>query len=128
MAVSSKIAFAAALKEMELDVLAPKFAENGWDTFADFAFSTSDPSGKDHELFESQVVKVILAPDGSQKRLVPKLRRLYAQSYIAASSHMTEQANPKGIEEKVSMHPADRTQRTDDLRARLTGFKLSGQC
>ena len=99
-----------------------------WETFFDFAFSTSDPSGKDHQLFEAEVIKVLLAADGSQKKYIPKLRRLYAQSYIAASAHMQEQAQPKGIDEKTSMHPADRSQRTEELRTKITGFKLSGPC
>ena len=124
LAVSSKTAFKAALAELELTSLAAAFEDNGWETFFDFAFSTSDPSGKDHQLFEAEVIKVLLAADGSQKKCIPKLRRMYAQSCIAASAHMQEQAQPKGIDEKTSMHPADRSQRTEEMRKKITGFKI----
>jgi len=126
MAVSSKVAFTAALRDMELSILAAKFDENGWGTFEDFAFSTSDPSGRDTDMFEKQVLAELLAADGSQKKLIPKIRRLYAQAYVHATALMTEEAIPKGIDERVSMHPADRAQRTEDLRARLFGFTLAG--
>ena len=124
---NSTTAFAAALKELELDSLLPKMSEFGWDTFNDFAFSTSDPSGKDADAFQTQVVDKLLATDGSQKRLVPRLRRLYAQSYVVASEAMTAFANPQGVDEKVSMNPADRASRVDILRSRMTGFALKGQ-
>ena len=58
--------------------------------------------------------------------MVPRLRRLFAQSYMVAMQHMSEQANPQGINEKTHMNPADRAHRTELLRAKITGFKVSG--
>ena len=84
MAHASKTAFAKALHEYGLDPLKEQFKKNGWDTYSDFAFSTSDPSGKDASAFQKEVVDEILKSDGSEKHLIPKLRRLYAQSYIFA--------------------------------------------
>ena len=40
---------------------------------------------------------------------------------------MEQFGNPKGVDEKVAMHPSERAARTDDLRKRLTGFRLSKQ-
>ena len=92
--MSSKVAFTAALRDMELSILAAKFEENGWGSFEDFAFSTSDPSGRDTDMFEKQVLAELLAADGSQKKLIPKIRRLYAQAYVHATALMTEEAKP----------------------------------
>ena len=58
--LNSKSAFAAALKELELSTLVPKFEANGWDSFNDFAFSTSDPTGKDAEAFTKEVIAVLI--------------------------------------------------------------------
>ena len=127
MAHSSKTAFSKALLEFGLESLKDQFVKNGWDTYADFAFSTSDPSGKDASAFQKEVVETILKDDGSQKSLIPKSRRLYAQSYIFASKAMSEEAEPRGVEEKFHMHPADRSTRTDALRDRITGWQLADQ-
>ena len=101
MAHASKTAFSKALSEFGLEPLKDQFVKNGWDTYADFAFSTSDPSGKDAGAFQKEVVDTILKDDGTQKNLIPKLRRLYAQSCIFASKAMNEEAEPRGVEEKV---------------------------
>ena len=127
MAHSSKTAFAKALAEYGLESLKDQFIKRGWETYNDFAFSTSDPSGKDPQAFQKEVVEDILAKDGKEKHLIPKLRRLYAQAYIFASKAMNDEAEPRGVEEKFHMHPADRSTRTDALRARITGWQLADQ-
>ena len=127
MAHSSKTAFARALAEYGLESLKDQFIKRGWETYSDFAFSTSDPSGKDPQAFQKEVVEEILAKDGKEKHLIPKLRRLYAQAYIFASKAMNDEAEPRGVEEKFHMHPADRSTRTEALRARITGWQLSDQ-
>ena len=126
MAMDSKTVFSTALKELGLDVLEEKFVENGWDTYGDFAFATSDPTGKNAELSQREVVDEILPKDGSLKRLIPKLRRLYAQSYLSATTTLNENVNPTTTEQKAIMHPDDRHARTESLRTRMTGFTLSG--
>ena len=121
--MDSKVVFLAALRELELHPLQEKFIENGWDTFGNFAFCTADPSGKNPEAFEKVIVE-LLATDGSQKSLIPRLRRLYALAYATTSSAMADAVEHKDINTKVSMHPQDRAERTDRLRARMTGFAL----
>ena len=81
MASDSKVAFKAAVAELNLDIFMAKFAENGWETYADFAFATSDPTGKNAELFEAEVVsKLIDKGKPEEMKLVPRLRRLYART------------------------------------------------
>ena len=99
--MNSPTAFASFVAELDLTALLPKMKEHGWTTFGEFAFCTGDPTGKDHELFKSDVIDVLLAADGSQKALIPRLRRLYAQSYIVASHEMNDYANPQGVHEKT---------------------------
>ena len=101
--MQSETAFKALITELQLTELMPKFLENGWTTFGDLAFSTGDPDGKDVALFQKDVVEVLLPADGSKKALLPRLRRLYAQSYIVASQSMAEYANPQTITEKTHM-------------------------
>ena len=94
--MASETAFTALVRELKLDDLSPKFKENGWLTFGDFAFATGDTEGKNSELFQKEVVEVVLASDGSQKAFIPRPRRLYAQAYMVASQAMAEYANPHG--------------------------------
>ena len=128
MAHSSKTAFAQAMVDFGLldPQVRSKFSEFGWDTYNDFAFATSDPAGRDATAFQKEVLDVVLPDDGSKKHLIPKLRRLYAQAYVFATKAMTDEAEPKSIQEVVPMHPADRTTRTQKLRDRITGWSLSG--
>ena len=125
-------AFTAALAELGLSDLTAKFNENGWSTFNAFAFSTSDPQGRDSKAFEEQVLpELIEMTDGkpanpADKKLIPKLRMLYAQSYTAMAAAMETFANPKPLDERLVMNPADRGVRTRALKDRITGFKLEG--
>ena len=50
-------AFTAALTELGLTDLTDKFNDNGWNTFNAFAFSTSDPQGRDGQAFEKEVLR-----------------------------------------------------------------------
>ena len=93
--MQSETAFKTFFDELQLTPLWDKMVTNGWKTFGDFAFSTADPEGKDTALFQKEVVDVLLAADGSQKHMLPRLRHLYAQSYIVASQSMAEYANPR---------------------------------
>ena len=124
----SLVAFNGALVDMGLEKLKDVFAKNGWNTFLNFAFSTSDPKGADASAFQKEVVDVLLGADPSpdDKALVPRIRRLYAQSYMFATKIMSEEADPKGQEEKIIMHPMDRASRTEALKKKISGFKVSG--
>ena len=127
MTMNSKTAFKAALVELGLDCLHTKFVDKGWDSFGDFAFCTSDPTGKDGQIFTQEVIEVLLTmSDTEQAKLVPRLRRLYAQAYTVATQFMAEQANPQGTNERMVMNPADRAHRTQALRSNISGFTVSG--
>ena len=127
MAHTSKTAFLQALDEYCLNDLRAGFEAKGWATFADFAFSTADPKGQDPKMFKEEVVDILLGTENPRTELIPKLRRLYAQSYIYTSQAMMAEADPKDVHEKVHMHPADRASRTQRLWDRITGWSLSGQ-
>ena len=60
MASDSEVAFKAAVIAMDMEALYPKFVAQGWLTFNDFAFSTSDPKGSDPEWFNKEVIEVLL--------------------------------------------------------------------
>ena len=127
MAHASKTAFGQALIDYGLAELEAQFKENGWETFNDFAFATSDPRGQDAAAFQKEVIEVLLPSDGSKKALIPKLRRLFAQAYVFASKAMNDEAEPKPLQELIPMHQAERTACTTKLRDRITGWTLSGQ-
>ena len=124
-AADSKAVFLARLAELELQDLKSKFEERGWVTFNDFAFSCSDPTGKDAEAFKKEILDV-LVPDKEDAAKIPRIRRLYTQSYVIGSAEMERFGNPTAVDEKVTMHPADRTSRTEAVKAKLTGFAVSG--
>eukprot|EP00974_Lingulodinium_polyedra_P073316 7097965-Lingulodinium_polyedra.AAC.1 len=71
MASDSAVAFSATVKELGLEALQPKLVENGWDTFMNFAFSTSDQTGKDASKFEDEVLKKFFDME-NQKTLIPR--------------------------------------------------------
>ena len=128
---ASKPAFTAAVTELGLTTLTAKFEANGWTTFNSFAFATSDAQGRDGKAFETEVLPELLTmtegkPDADGKKLVPSLRMLYAQSYMAMSAAMDAFANPKPLDERLVMNPADRGVRTAELKARVTGFRVGG--
>ena len=129
---TSAPAFTAALTELGLTDLTTKFDENGWNTFNAFAFSTSDPQGRDGRAFESEVLPELIEmkdgkpADAAGKKLVPKLRMLYAQSYTAMAAAMESFANPTPLDQRLVMNSADRGVRTKQLKERITGFKLEG--
>ena len=124
-AADSQAVFLARMTELGLIDLKPIFVANGWMTFNDFAFSCSDPTGKDTEIFKKEVLDVLITGEAT-KPLVPRVRRLYTQSYVIGAAEMERFGNPSAVDEKVAMHPADRTTRTEAIRAKLTGFTLSG--
>ena len=120
----SKAFFQKDLETLSLLDLKAKFAENGWDTHGDFAYCTPDSTGRDTEAFE-KVIASLLAGDGSQKKLIPKLRRLYAKSGETVTTAYKEDAAAVPSE-KVAMNAVDRAARISDLRKNLTGFPLDG--
>lgn len=122
MAADSVVAFKEQVDTLGLTDLYAKFQSNGWDTFMNFAFSTSDSTGKDPAVFEAEVIKVLLDDPAAEKALIPRIRRLFHQSYVVAATEMDAFAKPQGINEKVVMNPADRAQRTETLRNRINGF------
>ena len=125
MALDSASVFDAAITDLGLTALKPKFVSEGWATFADFAYCTPDISGRDTSAFE-KVVDDLLEEDGSQKNLRVKLHRLYAHASQAASQSMMEALEAKDPGAKASMHHADRVANTASVRTKLTAFKLSG--
>ena len=119
MSSDSSAVFFARVTELGLTDLIPKFKENGWESFNDFAFSCSDFSGKDPALFE----KDVLTPLGVAKAQIPKIRRLFMQAYVVGTADLEKLANPQA-EVKVAMHPEDRMVRTTALSQRITGFNI----
>ena len=121
--MDSKTVSVEAVEELELEDFMPKFIDEGWDTFANFAFCVPDFSGKDATAFES-VLETILNKDGSQKKFKTRLRRLYAQAYYSTSSTMSNEPTTSTAV-TIVMHKSDRVSRTEALRARIVGFKLT---
>ena len=121
--VDSKAAFAARLSALELTVLAPKFAENGWETFGDFGFASTSPPGGDPAIFQTEVLDKLLTPETANK--AAKVRRLFAQAYAIAVQEMqsivsSEPDNP------VTMNPSEREARRKVLTERISGFEVTG--
>ena len=95
----SKAVFAQDMKDLELTVLEAKFKTEGWVCHADFAHCTSDPMGATAKEEFEKVIKDVLATDGSQKHLVPRLRRLHQKSYITITTAIQESATSNPMRE-----------------------------
>ena len=97
------------VNELGLQTIKPKLEAEGWTTFNDFAFSSSDSSGKTRKCLRRRSLgKLLDVNDPNDKKLISKVRRLYAQSYIVMSAQMESLASPEGPDEKV--HMAGRTE------------------
>ena len=120
-AVNSKAAFLSHLTELELFHLKDKFIELGFDTYGNFGFGCADPNNQ--ELMEREIIKPLV---GDDRRLVPRVRRLFAQAYAIALAD-SERFTSKEPEPIVRLHPAEREDRRKTLKARITGFDIAGE-
>ena len=83
--------FKALLKELGLTSIQKRFEDNGWMSLQDFAFA---PADKDK--FESEVVPVLLKLDViEEKKLLPRVRRLWNKAYAAANTVMSAELLPQ---------------------------------
>ena len=82
--LDSLAVFAARMKQLGLDSLYDIFVQNGWDTHAKFAFSSSSLPGGDNEKAFSQNVlsKIFSSPDDNG---IPSVRRLFFESSLMLS-------------------------------------------
>ena len=127
-ASDSVASFRALVKELGLDSLWSKFDDNGWNTFVNFAFSTPDPSCRDVPGFEKEVLPVLLDVEKpEEKKMVPLVRRLFAQSYAVANALMAAEIVNTGADQRVHLTAPDRNDRITTLKGKLTGFELKGQ-
>ena len=122
-AAESATVFFARAAELGLGDLKSRFEARGWCSFADFAFACSDFKNSNPAIFEEEVIKPLVGEDVSR---IPKIRRLFMQSYIVGSAEMERYANPQA-DAKVNMHPEDRAARTATLTKRLNGFTVTNQ-
>ena len=122
-AAESETVFFARLEELGLGDLKSKFQEFGWTSFADFAFACSDFKNSDPKLFQSEVIEPLV---GAETNRIPRIRRLYMQSYVVGSAEMERYANPQP-DIKVAMHPADRADGMQRVSKRITGFVVRNE-
>ena len=101
-AVDSSVVFAAKIDELGLSSLKDKFVSQNWNSFAKFAFATSSFKEPDAEVFQKQVLDVLLPSD--DQSLAPVVRRLYMQSYAIAAADMAQYTSPSA-EPKLTFHP-----------------------
>ena len=101
MDLSGKAAFTAFIKELGLTSLLDTFEQNGWETFRDFAFSVPHSAKDEH--FEEKVVPVLLKLDTPEgRKLLPRLRQLYAQAYTVAAEAMKQFSSQEGVSQKIT--------------------------
>ena len=112
-------------RSSSLTSLLDTFEQNGWETFRDFAFSV--PHNAKDEHFEEQVVPVLLKLDTPEgRKLLPRLRQLYAQAYTVAAESMKQFSSQEGVNQKIHMVPAERAERVKKMRDSISGFETKG--
>ena len=83
-----------AFKELGRHSAMSNFALNGWKTCGSLAFAVPGGPGRDEDLFQATVVKVLV--DDAQKHLASSLSRLHFKSYtieIADLRRRTERSS-----------------------------------
>ena len=125
----SEAAFRATVKELGLEnAIWSKLEKNGWSCFSDFAFAVPDPTGRDVQGFEEKIVPMLLDVEkDDERKLLPRLRRLYAQAYAVANTAMAAEHAPQNPTERVHLNSADRTARLQKMKLKVTGFELKHQ-
>ena len=139
--LNSSAAFAAFLREINLDSLLSRFVENGWETYGDFGFACSAPS--DPEKINEEIIQVLIGaepkPEGDEakdkeaaaayaqrKRMIPRIRRAYATATQLVSSE-TVRLTSSEPDPTIKLHPAERESRRRALCLKITGFQLQGE-
>ena len=123
--LSGTAAFRAFVNELGLQSLLPVLESNGWETFKDFAFSVPTTSKDDY--FEDKVVPALLDLNtAGGKKLLLRVRQLYAQSYTVASEAMKAFSAQEGVSQRVHMVPAERADRVKKLQSAISGFDIKG--
>ena len=100
--------------------------ENGWTSFSDFAFAVG--VGQTSDAFERDIVPQLLDMDvPAQKKLLPRLRRLFNKAYSIANAANSDEYVAQDPAARVHLTPADRSDRLARLKSRITGFNLKQQ-
>ena len=118
----TKANFVALLKELELTVVQKIFEDNGWMTLEDFAYAPAD-----REKFETEILpKILKLDDADQKKLIPRVRKLWNKAYAAANSVMSAELQPQAPTERVHLTGADRADRIKNFKQDMKGVDCSG--
>ena len=120
----SEVVFQNRLEQLGLIDLKDNFAKKGWKSYADFAMACSDLTGKDAAKFREDVIVPILG-DPPEEHRIPKLRRLFIQSY-AAHSQLLEAMDAPPTDKPHKMHPLDREAGLTDVKTKVSGFTVEG--
>ena len=123
---SSEADFRFYVKELGLDSMWAYMDEQGWTTYADFAFSVG--VGEASGAFETTIVPQMINMEiPAEKKLLPRLRRLYTKAFTIANAANTDDHVGHDPHSRVHLTPADRTDRLEKLKQKITGFSLKAQ-
>ena len=123
-AADSSLVFFKRVAELGLIDLKPTFESKGWTSFGDFAYSCSSMQAADPEIFKAEVLVPLLGEDESR---VPRVRRLYMQSYAVGAAELNAYANPNAAPALQTMHAVDRQAAHDRISERMVGFKVKDE-
>ena len=127
MALDSAAAFTARLEAIGIEEEhRAKFAEKGWNTMGDFAFSSSyTPGQTDDTAFFAKVITPIFGVADHPKTAA--LRRLFYDAFTCVAAGMKNKLERTDDDAPKRLPLEEHTARYEKLKARLIGMNLLGQ-
>ena len=125
-ATDSAPVFLARCKSVGLeDALVDRMVASGFNTYANFAFSSSyQPGSTDEGPFVEAVLKKILGDTGAAHAQAPVLRRLFYESYTLVASELKRKMERVDDDKPKIMPLQERASRWNELKKRVTGFSF----
>ena len=118
--VDSVAAFKARVEEIGLGDLYAKFVDNGFDSHAAFAFSSSyQPSQSDEKPFIDNVITPLV---GEEKRRRPMIRRLFFESFALVTASMREKVEATDEDRPKKMSNEELQERRKKVMATMRGL------
>ena len=127
MALDSAAVFSARLEAIGIEQEhRVKFAEKGWNTMGDFAFSSSyTPGQADDTAFITKVITPIFGVADHPKTAA--LRRLFYDAFTCVAAGMKSKLERTDDDAPKRLPLEERTARYEKLKSRLIGMNLVGQ-
>ena len=121
MSLDSCAVFAARITELGLASVAGTFTDQGWSTYAEFAFATSFTPGSDDTVFARDVLDKLSTSD---PRIRAAGRRLFFEAFTLAAADLKKRVESTADDAPRRIPTAEREERRERVKLRLVGLAV----